>query len=48
MQWVDIDYIVFSFLARKNTTMDNIIMIYDLHASWAGANIDVVNEVNHM
>jgi hypothetical protein len=30
MQWVDIDCIAFSFLAKKNTTMDNIITIGDL------------------
>ncbi len=34
MQWVDIDYIAFSFHAKKNTTMDNIITISDVHASW--------------
>jgi hypothetical protein len=48
MQWVDIDCIGFSFLARKSTTMDNIITIGDLHPSQAKANIDVANEVNHM
>jgi len=48
MQWVDIDSIIFSFHARENTTMDNIIMINDLHASQARTNIDVPNEINHM
>jgi hypothetical protein len=48
MQWVDIDSIAFSFPIRKNTTMNNIITISDVHASWGRANIDVVNEVNHM
>ncbi len=38
----------FSFPTRTNTTMDNIIMISDLHASQAKANIYVANEINHM
>ncbi len=41
MSWVNIDSIVFPFLARKNTTMNNIIMINDVHASRARSNIDV-------
>ncbi len=48
MQWVDIDSITFSFHARTNITMDNIIMISDLHVSQAKANIDVAYEINHM
>jgi hypothetical protein len=48
MQWVNIDFIMFSFPTRKNTTMNNIIMINDVHASWARSNIDVANEVNYM
>jgi hypothetical protein len=48
MQWVNIDSIVFSFHAKKNTTMNNIIMIIDVHASRARSNIDVANEVNYM
>jgi hypothetical protein len=48
MQWVYIDYIVFSFPAGKNTAMDNIIMICDLHVSQSKANIDMGNEINHM
>jgi hypothetical protein len=48
MQWVDIDYIVFSFLPRKNTAMDNIITICDLHVNQIRANIDMGNEINQM
>jgi hypothetical protein len=48
MQWVNIDSIVFSFLARKNTTMNNILMINDVHANRARSNIDVANEINYM
>jgi hypothetical protein len=48
MQWVNIDFIMFSFPTRKNTTTNNIIMINDVHASWARSNIDVANEVNYM
>jgi hypothetical protein len=48
MQWVDIDFIAFSFLARKNTTMNIIITKRFVHVSQARANIDVVNEVNYM
>jgi hypothetical protein len=48
MQWVDIDFIAFSFLARKNTTMNIIITKRVVHVSQARANIDVVNEVNYM
>jgi hypothetical protein len=48
MQWVDINSIVISFLARKNTTMNNIITISDVHASWGRTNIDVANEMNYM
>ncbi len=33
MQWVDIDFIAFSFPIRKNTTMNNIITINDVHVS---------------
>jgi hypothetical protein len=33
MQWVDIDSIMFSFLVRKSTTMDNMITISDVHDS---------------
>jgi hypothetical protein len=33
MQWVDIDFIAFSFPIRKNTTMNNIITISDVHVS---------------
>ncbi len=33
MQWVDIDSIAFSFPAKKNITMNNIITISDVHAS---------------
>ncbi len=38
----------FSFLAMKNTTMNNIITINDVHVSRARANIDVANETNYM
>jgi hypothetical protein len=48
MQWVDIDFIAFSFLVRKNSTMNIIITIRFVHVSQARANIDVVNEVNYM
>ncbi len=48
MQWVDIDSIVFSFPTRKNTTMNNIITISDVHASRATTNINVANDVNYM
>jgi len=48
MQWVDIDSIAFSFPTRKNTTMNNVVMISDVHASQARANIDVANKVNYM
>jgi len=48
MQWVDIDFIAFSFLARKNTTFNNIITISDVHDSQIKTNIDVANEVNYM
>ncbi len=48
MQWVDIDFIAFSFLARKNTTLNNIITISDVHDSQIKTNIDVANEVNYM
>lgn len=34
-------------LVRKNTTTKNLIKISDVYCSWAGANINVVNEVNH-
>jgi hypothetical protein len=47
MQWVDIDFFVFSLHVRKNKKMNNIIMISDLHASWGRANIDVANEMNY-
>ncbi len=33
MQWVDSDSIAFSFHARKNTTMNNIITINDVHVN---------------
>jgi hypothetical protein len=33
MQWVDIDSTAFSFPTRKNTTMNNIITISDVHVS---------------
>ncbi len=45
IQWVDIDSLAFSFLVRKNTTMNNTITINDVHGSWAKTNIDVVNVV---
>ncbi len=45
MQLVDIDSISFSFLVRKNTTMNNTITISDVHGSWAKTNIDVVNVI---
>jgi hypothetical protein len=45
MQWVDIDSIAFSFLVRKNTTMNNTITISDVHGSQAKTNIDVANVV---
>jgi len=45
MQWVDIDSIAFSFLVRKNTTMNNTITISDVHGSQVKINIDVVNVV---
>jgi hypothetical protein len=45
MQWVDVDSISFSFLVRKNTTMNNTITISDVHGSWAKTNIDVINVV---
>ncbi len=48
MQWVDIDYVVFSFPTRKNTTMNNVITISDVHASRATTNINVANDVNYM
>jgi len=48
MQWVDIDFIAFLFLVRKNTTMNIIITIRFVHVSQAKTNIDVVNEVNYM
>ncbi len=44
----DIDFTAFSFPTKKNTTMNNIITINDVHASWTRANIDVANEVNYM
>jgi hypothetical protein len=45
---VDIDSIAFLFCARKNTTMNNTIIISDVHGTWAKVNIDVANEVNHI
>ncbi len=45
---VDIDFIVFSFPAKKNKTMNNITMINDMHVNRVKANIDVANEVNYM
>ncbi len=48
MQWVDIDSIGFSFHIRKNTMMNNIVMISDVHVSRTKANIDVANEMNYM
>ncbi len=48
MQWVDIDFVAFSFLARKNTTLNNIITISDVHDNQIKTNIDVANEVNYM
>jgi hypothetical protein len=33
MKWVDIDSFSFSFFARKNATMNNTIMIDDVHGS---------------
>jgi hypothetical protein len=48
MQSIDIDFIAFSFPAKKNTTMNNIIMINDMHVSRARGNIDVANEMNYM
>jgi hypothetical protein len=34
-------------LARKNTTMKNLIKFSDVHGNWARANINVVNEIHH-
>jgi hypothetical protein len=48
MQWVAIDSIAFFFPARKNTTMNSIITINDVHANLGRTNIDVANEVNYM
>ncbi len=48
MQWVDIDTIAFSFPTKKNTTMNTITTIRDVHVSWAKTNVDMVNEVNYM
>ncbi len=48
MQWVDIDSIVCSFLAKKNTNMNNIIRINYVHDNQTKTNIDVTNEVNYM
>jgi len=39
---------VFSFPTKKNTTMNNMIMINDVHASQARTNINVTNDVNYM
>jgi hypothetical protein len=33
VQWVDINSIAFTFLARKNTTMNNTITIDDMHGN---------------
>jgi hypothetical protein len=33
MQWVDIVFIMFSFPTKKNTTMNNILTINDMHVS---------------
>jgi hypothetical protein len=42
-QWVEISFIMFSFLARSNTTINSIISISATHASKAKANLDAVN-----
>ncbi len=48
MQWVDIDFITFSFHVRKNTNTNNTTTISDVYDNWFKTNIDVVNEVNHI
>ncbi len=39
MQWVDINSIAFTFLARKNTTMNNTIIINNMHGNQAKATL---------
>ncbi len=48
IQQADIDTIAFSLPTRKNTTMNNIITISDMHCSLVKSNIDVANEINHI
>ncbi len=48
MQWLDIDFITFSFHVRKNTNTNNTTTISDVYDNWVKTNIDVVNEVNHI
>ncbi len=47
MQWLNIDSITFSFPSRRNIIVINIIIISDVHACWARANIEEANAVNH-
>jgi hypothetical protein len=47
-QWVDISSIIFSFLARNNVIINNIIMISANLATKAKQNLDVVNETIRM
>jgi hypothetical protein len=47
MQQLNVDSIAFSFPSRKNITINNTITISDVHASWAKANIEEANALNH-
>ncbi len=48
MQWVDINSIIFLFLARKNIPMNITITISDVHGNLIKINIDVANELNYI
>jgi hypothetical protein len=47
MQWLNFNSIAFSLLSRKKMIVNNTITISDVHASWARANIEEVNALNH-
>ncbi len=47
MQWLNLNFVAFSFHSKKNIFVNNTITSSDVHANWAKTNIDEANALNH-